>query len=51
MAAPVVPIHEASNVPMMSIVTFKIGVPRNRPRNKIPPETVYKDHSRIIKGT
>ncbi len=51
MAAPVVPIQEASRVPMISMITLTIGVPRKVPRNKMPPDTVYKDHNKMIKGT
>ena len=51
MAAPVVPIHDARTVPISNMTTLIIGVPVSVPRNKIPPDTVYSDQSRIIKGT
>ena len=50
-AAPVVPIQEAKMVPMSSMMTFTMGVPTKDPRSKIPPETVYRDHSKMINGT
>ena len=40
MAAPVVPIQEASTVPMINMITLTRGVPRRVPRSNMPPETV-----------
>ena len=51
MAAPVVPIHDAKTVPMIRMIVLRTGVPRREPRSRIPPETVYSDHSRMINGT
>jgi hypothetical protein len=50
-AAPVVPIQEARAVPMASMMTLITGVPVREPRSRIPPEMVYSDHRRMMKGT
>ena len=51
MAAPVVPIHEASTVPTTSMRVLTNGVPERRPESRMPPETVYRDQSRMMNGT
>ena len=50
MAAPVVPIQDAKNVPTSKISVFIKGVPTNVPLSLIPPEIVYKANNNIIKG-
>ena len=50
MAAPVVPIHEAIQVPISNIKVLIGGVPAKYPFMRIPPETVNRDNNRIIKG-
>ena len=49
-ADPVVPIHEAKIVPIVSIAVFNFGVPTNFPSTHIPPETTNKDNRIVIKG-
>ena len=51
MAAPVVPIHEASTVPISIIIVFTTGVPSNVPLSTIPPEIVKKLNRRRIVRT
>ncbi len=50
MAAPVVPTHEASIVPIKSRTVLSAGVPFSEPRMTIPPAMVKSPHKRIIKG-
>ena len=50
MEAPVVPIHDASRVPMMIITVFTVGVPAREPLINIPPEIVNRAHSRRMNG-
>ncbi len=50
MAAPVVPIHDARNVPIRITTVFTAGLPFRVPRIKMPPEMVNRDQRRIIKG-
>lgn len=51
MAAPVVPIHEARRVPIRIIPVFTRGVPLRVPFSRMPPDTVNRAQSRMIKGT
>ena len=49
-AAPVVPIQLANNVPTRIIALLIIGVPTNEPVNCTPPEIVNKARRRIMNG-
>src|SRR5512145_1638367 len=49
--APVVPMKDASNVPDAMINVFWRGDPSNVPVSRIPDDTVYSAHNRMIKGT
>ena len=49
-AAPVVPIQDASSVPITMIVVLTPGEPRSEPRTKIPPPIVKRAASRMMKG-
>ena len=49
-AAPVVPIQDASIVPINISIVLLCGVPGNLPFILIPPDIVYSEISRIING-
>ena len=48
--APVVPIMEASPVPIISNTLLSLGLPFKSPLIKIPPDTVNNANSSIING-
>ncbi len=50
MAAPVVPIHEATAVPMARRSVFNRGVPFSEPLRWIPPATVNNAQRRMMNG-
>ena len=50
-AAPVVPIQLASDVPIKIIIVLRVGVPTKDPFNCTPPEIVYNDNNKIKNGT
>ncbi len=49
-AAPVVPIQEASTVPLIKKNKLSFGVPTKLPHKTIPPEIVNKASNKTIKG-
>ena len=49
-AAPVVPIHDAKNVPNPKSIKFNFGVPTKLPFKQIPPDTVNKANNKKMKG-
>ncbi|CWP02824.1 Uncharacterised protein [Neisseria meningitidis] len=49
-AAPVVPMIEASAVPTASRAVLSLGVPFKSPQTKMPPEMVYRASSSRMKG-
>ncbi len=51
MAAPVVPIHEARNVPTTSTSRLALGVPRRSPSSTMPPAMVNSAQSSTMNGT
>ena len=51
MAAPVVPIMLARQVPRAKIPVFKVGEPLKVPFTHIPPAAVNRVASRMMKGT
>ena len=50
MAAPVVPIQLAKNVPTNMITKLVTGLPTSVPVNRIPPEIVNNANKRIMNG-
>ena len=51
MAAPVVPIHDASAVPVTMIAALTHGEPRSVPRTRIPPPITNSVPIRMMNGT
>ena len=50
-AAPVVPIQLAKDVPIAMIIVLTAGDPRSEPFKQIPPAAVNKADSKTINGT
>ena len=49
-AAPVVPIHDANDVPISNNIKLNFGVPIKSPLIKIPPDIVNRANNKTIKG-
>ena len=49
-AAPVVPIHDANEVPIKSKIKLNFGVPTKFPLTKIPPDIVKRANNNTING-